>query len=995
MCPQVFLPSLAWQQRCAAGEELRAEAPGLEIQVEGAEGPEGSDHKTSQSIPEQLLERDELLHRLQKFLGLVNTNLHQLQIQGLSLGCSALLCNTELLDELEQCLMNWQTQITVVIEEQQSKKPQAPGPLAEIVFWQERASILSALSEQVKQPAVRRVLDVMGCSQSGTMRTLEATLAELHKYRVEADENLCFVSTLERHFMNLATGKSLAVVLETLPPLMSSLGTVWIISCHYNTSERMVPLMERIAWQLCERVRQTVRVQQLFTQRRDIAMALVWDAKQVLDQWKRSYFEMRADIEDLGRVRRWEFDRKRLFEHTDYMASVCQDLYNVLQVLQDFYNIFGLELKSVTGDPKRIDEVLSCVDGLVLPMQDLTFDPFSISKMTSWKTIMQEFDVTVKEIEGEGIHFIDQSFKKLRSSATAFDMLLKFKHLGTREAINSHLLRKFTDILAQYCKEVDTINEIFESNRDNPELILMEPPVAGAIRWARSLMHRIQKTILPFLKERDMMSCEEGQLVKKYTELALKLKEYQAQKYETWKGEVQSRLPLLLKNPLLQAHSPAKPQERSIRFSVNFATEIRQMVAETNDLVSMGYSVPDLVRNVALQEGKFMRYVDELQRLVSSFHMVMDSLSDVMFVMLAKHIKAVRKEVNFGCKTFNWKSLGIPEFISRGMQAVSKFESVVSQILKNEKDIEAKLQSLETANIIKFTMHSKSQELPGVKQFFERINQERVKTVSVLTRRYADIGPLITKIEHVILESSSGRAKCMAEYYKAWERRVLDSLIKMVLRNIHTFNTSLMGTTPLFQIDAILSAPKIVIQPLRNEIYWLIMQCVRDCVESSKHFVRWMHGTCLECLPQAVGGDDEMFTFNFYNDVCQQPQINDSAMTVSQNIQRILFSLERQLNHWKIYRPLWEKNKVIVNEKFAARKPSVVKYDEKLQYFACMRQELSQEPLFTEHHCIHLNLGPLAHTALEAAQAWMSSLGSFLNMSAKEDLFSLRDQLMV
>lgn len=65
---------------------------------------------------------------------------------------------------------------------------------------------------------------------------------------------------------------------------------------------------------------------------REVAKFKVHEAKQVLDQWKLSYFEMRAEIEESGRDRRWEFDRKRLFERTDYMASVCQDLYNVLQV---------------------------------------------------------------------------------------------------------------------------------------------------------------------------------------------------------------------------------------------------------------------------------------------------------------------------------------------------------------------------------------------------------------------------------------------------------------------------------------------------------------------------------------------------------------------------------------------------------------------------------------------------------------------------------------
>lgn len=54
--------------------------------------------------------------------------------------------------------------------------------------------------------------------------------------------------------------------------------------------------------------------------------------------------------------------------------------------------------------------------------------------------------------------------------------------------------------------------------------------------------------------------------------------------------------------------------------------------------------------------------------------------------------------------------------------------------------------------------------------------------MNLLSRKYSDIGPLITRIEHLILETSSGKAECMAEYYMYWERNVLDSLTKMVLR---------------------------------------------------------------------------------------------------------------------------------------------------------------------------------------------------------------------
>ena len=52
----------------------------------------------------------------------------------------------------------------------------------------------------------------------------------------------------------------------------------------------------------------------------------------MLNIWKDSYFDIRAKIEASGRDQRWEFDRKKLFERTDYMSTICQDLFDITQV---------------------------------------------------------------------------------------------------------------------------------------------------------------------------------------------------------------------------------------------------------------------------------------------------------------------------------------------------------------------------------------------------------------------------------------------------------------------------------------------------------------------------------------------------------------------------------------------------------------------------------------------------------------------------------------
>ncbi|XP_030593055.1 dynein heavy chain 10, axonemal isoform X2 [Archocentrus centrarchus] len=1012
---QVNIPMLTAHQMAVTGpgdqrEEL---SPRQEMNRE-------DEAKSSVLTNRQFLIRDELLNRSHKYLGLLNTTLQNLQFEDeillhlpeldLDLEVHELLLNPEMVEKLVQCVMNWQTQITIVIEEQKNKKPQAPGPLAEVALWEERASVLNALSEQLKHPVVVKVLAVMTKADAGIVHTLEGVIAELSKYRLESDDNIRFLKILERHFMNLATGANFGVILETIPPLMESLQIVWMMSGHCNTNERMVPLMEQIAWQLCEHVTQAVDVHTLFKNKREVAKSKVHEAKQVLSQWKTSYFEMRAEIEELSKAPRWEFDRKRLFEKTDYMASVCQDLHDVLQILEEFYIIFGPELLSVTGDAKHIDEVLCTVEKLAVPIEEVTFNPFNICKMSSWKTIMQDFNIAVQAIEGEAINFIDKSFKTLRSSTAAFDMLLKFKHIRTREVINNHLMKKLDDILEQYCKEVDRTWEIFETVKDKPPLNKNEPPVAGAIRWARFLFHRIKHAILPFLNVPEMLDCEQNkvfaQAKDKYVEMAERLKDYEVTKYESWIVETVRNLPLLIKKPILamvttknptQAELDVLPPEsctsKGMRYIVDFDPEINEIISEACKLEALGYSVPDLVKNVALQENKFISYVSSLTNLVNRYHAVVDSLNEAHVVILGPHIKAVKKDINFGCQRLNWNSLGIPDFIDRGIQTVAKFELVVSQIHNNERAIDSKLCSIMTANLLKFQPPDDSGDLPGVKEFCERTEKERVKTVTVLGKKYADIGFLITKIEHLIMETSTGKAKCMADYYKYWERRVLDTLTKMVQRNILSFNVALLGDKPLFQITAILSAPKIVLQPQSNEINQLLMQCVTDCVASTKQFVRWMHGTCIECPPQRVGNEDELVTISFYSDVWQLPQIKESSMTVSQNIQRLLRSVDQYLYHWKDYQVLWEKNKIIVNEKFAARKPSFVKYDDKLQSFTRIKQEVMLEPPFKNEHSIHLNLELLAHTVGEIAEAWISSLGSLLNKPAKEDLFNLRDEL--
>lgn len=61
----------------------------------------------------------------------------------------------------------------------------------------------------------------------------------------------------------------------------------------------------------------------------------------LLQLWKTKYFETRKEIEDRSTIKRWEFEKEKLFSETDYLESVATDLTKVTNVRLTFYLFEG------------------------------------------------------------------------------------------------------------------------------------------------------------------------------------------------------------------------------------------------------------------------------------------------------------------------------------------------------------------------------------------------------------------------------------------------------------------------------------------------------------------------------------------------------------------------------------------------------------------------------------------------------------------------------
>nr|VZI42326.1 unnamed protein product [Spirometra erinaceieuropaei] len=592
----------------------------------------------------------------------------------------------------------------------------------------------------------------------------------------------------------------------------------------------MVPLFERIAWSLCDRVSRVLEPSTVFCLSATDIIDLSSEAKLLLDSWKSIYFVRRAEIEASGRDSRWEFDRKRLFAKTDYIAKICSDFQNIARVIGEFQKIFGPETKSVMLEHQQIDGILLNVATLLRAFSKIEFDPFDPGCQSSWDACLERFRLDVEKIKMDVKNCINNSFKSLRSSQGAFEMLQRFSSSQTEGDIVSVFTEKFQDVLDQYEKELRLVETTFDEgviNAGEHEFTLGPkylPKVSGAISFERQLFNRIKSPMVRFAQTKELTDTERGRQIRdRYICLARRMKTFEENIFADWKRRIAECLPGLLERKLWKVSDrqsdkrPSRPSLTLARlrtgissqttdstltnttrsgpllpildknlynfdFDVDFDDNLHLAIVETKYLDALGFTAPDLARHLALNERKLMLHRDKLNLLAGQFRETLTLLSPAEFVTLADKIASLRKTLSPAWERLNWNSLIIDDYLAKGNAALSEFRTLLDGIQKASENIENVLHNISNAVLFKMQQNtqpcisSKPISLSSCKDAFMFMADERNKLFDDLALKHASIGRLLVKCEGLIFNSATGKHPKMVPMYEYWEKRVFDAV---------------------------------------------------------------------------------------------------------------------------------------------------------------------------------------------------------------------------
>eukprot|EP00736_Rhodelphis_marinus_P001164 Rmarinus@m.23243 len=402
------------------------------------------------------------------------------------------------------------------------------GPSMEVEYWRSRMVKFRSVVEQLES---RACMWTMECLQRASEWNVDAAQLvrrwdplhkKLQQATREAEDNVKYLTALDR-FINRPLYKQIhpLALIDALPGIISSICLIYRISKYYCTAERMTELMTKVTNRLI------IGCKLFITGNEEMEMQDETNPQEGPPEGA-SILQLLGKKDTMENINAplWKLDRNTLIHRLKlciFLRNVHRELYHRVKdqigVGPNFVvsesAVFGkldafiLRVEKVLEIMKTVHE-LTAISNLPLEgmgkltdafrlidtnLQSLPYDILDY-RQSHFDSDFIVFRERVEELEGNLATFIS---KRVSAARRCQDMLLilhKLEFLLCRPSLRHCLLGKHVVALRLYHQELLALLENFEETKDHPPVVRNSPPVAGALRWARHLLHRVETPLV-------------------------------------------------------------------------------------------------------------------------------------------------------------------------------------------------------------------------------------------------------------------------------------------------------------------------------------------------------------------------------------------------------------------------------------------------------------------------------------------------------------------
>lgn len=359
-------------------------------------------------------------------------------------------------------------------------------------------------------------------------------------------------------------------------------------------------------------------------------------------------------------------------------------------------------------------------------------------------------------------------------------------------------------------------------------------------------------------------------------------------------------------------------------------------------------------------------------------------------ILLKGKLRDVELYIQQGLSRIKWSSLSIYEYAEECEGFITALNTLFEHIEHIESDLYRRVRTIQATNLFDFTpvKNSNSTRLP-CKKFFNTMYNDRTEKIANLLKIYDSFGPILIKLEYLVLNTNTGNSPEMYSYYSFWETEIYRALTTMIIRNLENFIAKFDQKELLFQVDAMVISPEIVLRPTGTEIYNIIIRNTYDLFDRLRIFPRWMHETCIQCKPIQRDKKEE-FLYSFYEEVMKVPDIAEAVQRLQEVAHKTIVNVNKFLQRWRRYRMLWSFEKESTCEKFMTSMATLETYDDKFMFYKEIADSMNNFRNYVDVDSIRLNLQPLVNTIIQHCIEWKNTLGRLLDADTLEKIQELK-----
>ncbi|RZF32385.1 hypothetical protein LSTR_LSTR001849, partial [Laodelphax striatellus] len=832
-------------------------------------------------------------------------NIIILQNVGNAADAKELIRNPINVQTLEERVKNWikHVQEQVLMESEQLRKENdSSGPQDELEYWKKRGAQFSQIVSQLKSSEVQLTIQCLLLARSKTVRQWKETDYKITYCYNEARDNAKFIQAMEKccHALYLHDPVRMK---DSILSLLQTVRLIHSVSQFYNTSERTSSLMVKITNQMIEQCKQYVTCrgkETIWSQERNDVREKLLNCIRLNRVYHNTYTLVKRQP-FLPNQTPFSFSENYVFGKFDGFCDRLGKIISVFDLLDDYNSLFerrmeGLLLGEALEESMKIFEVAK--NGVMSKEYD-----YLDQRNNEFDTDFDIFIQRTTDLREHVGNLIEENFASVWESPQGIRFLTRFEKVSEKIPL-TRMDEKYSRIL-KYCEqEVERILKLFRKQKDDPPLSRNFPPIAGRIKWSRSLHCHLDDLVSsasahPVLKVMPTTI----ELVRKYNYVANTLINYEEELKNMWMNHNVWVVDECLNKSLLTI------SEESGKFKVNLDERIVLLIRESECLNKMGLPVPVVTKTLLTKADYFTHVNDSLQFLLNRFLGTVRRVKlDVRPLFLPQLVR-LASMLSPALNSINWTDPSWKTFLKNTTDAIQDFDVLVTRVhdIYSNRILQV-LSSMQTVTLCVTPM----EEPWLVDEFMEKTEdccrqaavelnrkslmvEEAVEEVLELVRKAAEdmkanqegefdflegieagdsqSGGAITPSNQqqqqqqqdwsdiwecfenpqTLLVNGGGLSKVMqemvrnavSEMRRYYSRKVVDVLIKVTRHSLDTLRRSFLNCadgTPIFVLNAILMIPNVVIRPSLEEVQEALMTAGKSMTGVAKGVAQWTGG---------------------------------------------------------------------------------------------------------------------------------------------------------